>query len=101
MFKRKEIDDQTLPKNKQKERFMKINIPVIHVLLEPFIALFLQIFCYCKCCNRFRIKQNQHVLETGVSRIMEKLDLVSNLQNDGDHNSWFVINPLRLPIPYD
>ena len=32
---------------------------------------------------------------------MEKLDLVSNLQSDGDQNSWFVINPLRLPIPYD
>lgn len=63
---------------------MKIDMPVLHILLEPLIALFLQIFCFCRWCNRWRIKQNQNVMDVGSKRVQDKLNLIWNIQNDGE-----------------
>jgi len=53
-----------------------IGFSLVHVLLEPVIAIFIKLFCFCKFCKN-SCKKKQELLDLGQEKLDEELEIVN------------------------
>ena len=53
----------------------EVNFSIFHIIFEPFIALFIKMFCFCKC-SKTKIEKDQLIINTGLVKLNKELDII-------------------------